>query len=160
MTQAIFLRSLVAGPVSLYVYERSDGVNVFLLEQVGNFSPIRPAVTLATLPACGHLQPTGFESPLSLTSRQLSRYVLAYNRCIKPDVSVRAYGISARSLKISVGPRIFLPVGYSRLKFNDGAISPSSTVSAKVGADFSVNFTWRGRLGLGLDLVYMSRTGK
>lgn len=157
----VFLQQLVSGPASLYLYKRNDGIDIYLLEQKGTFTPIhsrQPSLTLATLTDCGSLRPTAFINSLSLNRAQLSRYLTAYNRCIEPGTPTENNKLTHRSLKVAIGPRLFVPVSYGQLHYSDGATCPPSTISAKPGVGLSMSFAWGKRLTAGLDLAILTKT--
>ncbi|GAB4017950.1 hypothetical protein [Spirosoma koreense] len=157
------MRQLVSGDVNLLLYERIDGRDVFLLEQQGKITPIHakyPGSTLSQLPACPDPELTLLNKVSSVNSKKLTRYIVAYNRCIKPDLPTQAYNTSPRFLKLSIGARVLLPMSYYRIKFEDGLLYPASSASSKPSFGLSVNIRSRGRLGAGLDLGLLSRKGR
>lgn len=160
-SSAVFIQQLVDGPASLYLYRRSDRIKVYLLKQKGEFTiihPRQPSSTLATLPDCGSIRPTAFDTPLSLNSARLSRYLTDYNRCVEPGSTDKNANLSYRALKVAIGARLYIPVTYGRLHYSDGATSPPSTISVKPGVGISVNFSWERRLTAGLDVALINKT--
>lgn len=160
-SSSVFIQQLVDGPASLYLYRRSDRIKVYLLKQKDEFTvihPRQPSSTLATLADCGSIRPTAFDTPLSLNSARLSRYLTDYNRCVEPGSVNKNAKLSYRSLKVAIGARLYVPVSYGRIHYSDGATCPPSTISIKPGAGISVNFSWERRLTAGLDLAIISKT--
>ncbi|QKZ13164.1 autotransporter outer membrane beta-barrel domain-containing protein [Spirosoma sp. KUDC1026] len=163
-THYVLLQQLVTGPVALYQLERSGGTNLLLLDKdqiLTTLNPRSPAATLKTfLTDCSSLSAQVSALGNTVSRRHLAQYVLAYNRCVEPAKPTTSFLANARSVQVTLNPRIFLSTGSYKLQSFDGSLTTSSTSWVQLGYGVDLNLSWHKRLSAGLTVAYTQQEGR
>jgi opacity protein-like surface antigen len=163
-THHVLLRQLVTGPVSLYEFRRDGNASVLLLGQgqtLTTINPKAPAAVLKTrLADCSSLTAQANNLSGTVSRRELTQYVVDYNRCTRPDVPTTSFLSTSHSIQIDLSPRLFFSTGSYKLQSFDGSLTASSTSWATLGYGADLNFSWHERLSAGLTMAYTRQEGR
>ncbi|GAB3766466.1 hypothetical protein GCM10028817_49930 [Spirosoma pomorum] len=156
----VLLRQLVSGYVSLFQYERKGGTNLLLVEKDQTLTALNaaaPGTTLTTLLADCPL----LTAPMAKASRRdLSRYVVDYNQCVKPNMPTTSLLSASRSVSVTVSPRLFLASGSFRFQESDGSKSAASTTWSTLGYGADIGLSWRSRLSASFTMALLRQEGR
>jgi hypothetical protein len=160
----VLLRQLVSGYVSLYQYERKGGANLLLAEKDQTLTTLNatsPGTTLTTLLTdCPSLPSQTTRLQGNTSRRELSRYVIQYNQCVKPDMPTASLLSASRSVSVAVSPRVFLASGSFQFRESDGSMSDASTIWSTLGYGADINVSWRNRLSAGFTMALLRQEGR